>query len=46
MGLGTNMLRYSNVNPDGSEFSHWTYAMNDLVNKYPNLIYNPYRTLL
>lgn len=46
MGLGTRIVEAANLSQDNIQFSHWTYPMNDIIIKYPQLNYNPYAVLL
>lgn len=42
-GIFTQMYKHAGIHPNHCRFSHWTMDMNDLIRKYPEAIYDPYR---
>lgn len=43
MGIGRRLIEESKIDLDKVFFTHWTYSVNDLIKKYPNISYDPYR---
>lgn len=41
-GIGKILLDASEIDMDTAFFSHWTFATDELIKKYPNLTYSPY----
>lgn len=42
MGIAKKLVTHAGIDPDGAHFTHWTYPVNDLINRFPGLIYDPY----
>lgn len=42
MGVARALLKASGMSVERLAFSHWTYPVDELIQKYPDLIYNPY----
>lgn len=42
MGVATTLLATQSIDPNHLKFTHWTFVMNDLIQKYPGMLYNPY----
>jgi ribosomal protein S18 acetylase RimI-like enzyme len=43
MGIGRKLWLKAEVKPTGAYFTHWTFVVNDLREKMPELTYDPYR---
>lgn len=41
-GIGTMLLKASGIDVNTAFFSHWTYATDELIKKYPEMTYSPY----
>lgn len=42
-GIFKNILKHAGIDFDKSVVTHWTRAMNTIVNSHPGLTYDPYR---
>jgi hypothetical protein len=42
MGVGGLLFKESGLGLDGTRFTHWTFPLDELFQKYPDLIYDPY----
>lgn len=43
IGLANELVKFAKIDPNQCYFTHWTYTFDDLVHKYPGIIYDPYR---
>lgn len=43
IGIGRKLFEMSGMAPDDLVFTHFTYAMDDFMNKHGGAIYDPYR---
>lgn len=41
-GVAKQLLETVKLNPNVCYFSHWTFAVDELIKKYPGMTYNPY----
>lgn len=42
MGVARKLFQAAEVNMDTAHFTHWTFTVNDLIQKFPKLRYLPY----
>jgi RimJ/RimL family protein N-acetyltransferase len=42
MGVATELLRYAGIELPRVTITHWTYPIDEIVRKHPEIIYNPY----
>lgn len=43
LGIAKHLISQVNLKEnDTVYFTHWTYPMDEIITKHPNLIYNPY----
>jgi acetyltransferase (GNAT) family protein len=40
--VASQLMQAGELDLNTCSFSHWTYPMNVIINKFPNLTYNPY----
>lgn len=43
MGLCRSLLNDAEVELKNACFTHWTYPVDEMIRKYPSMIYDPYR---
>jgi hypothetical protein len=43
MGIGRALFGHENLDPCKCFFTHWTFMMNDIFDRFPGLTYDPYR---
>ena len=42
MQISKMFLLDEKIDPDSCQFTHWTFDLDKVLKKYPNMIYNPY----
>lgn len=42
MGIARALFEAASLDPNKIQFTHWTYPVDDLINKFPDMIFNPY----
>lgn len=42
LGIARTLFDAAEIDPQDFTFTHWTMPVNDLIQKYPNIIYDPY----
>lgn len=42
LGVAGKLIESANVDLNNAVFTHWTYECNQLTEKFPQLVYNPY----
>lgn len=43
MGIARLLLKHSGVDLNKLMFTHWTFPVDELILKYPDMIYDPYK---
>ena len=43
MGIARALFEHAKINPNEMRFTHWTYPVDDLIRKWPEMIYDPYK---
>lgn len=43
MGIARAMLKASGIDVNKLMFTHWTMPVDELIRKYPDITYDPYR---
>lgn len=42
-GIAKALFDNANIDPNKIHFTHWTFVVDDLIQKYPDMTYDPYR---
>lgn len=43
MGVATALMRHAEIDPSNLTFTHWTLPVDELIRKFPEMIYDPYK---
>ena len=43
LGIAKQMISNLKISLDNCTFTHWTYPVDELIKKLPNMTYDPYR---
>lgn len=43
MGIATALFEHAKIDPNNMFFTHWTIPVDDFMNKYGDMIYDPYK---
>jgi hypothetical protein len=43
IGLAKELFHHCKLDPNQCYFTHWTYFVDDIIDHYPEMVYDPYR---